>query len=100
MIDEKLLLEKMQTKKDEIKEERPFGDEFSRGFAFAMEFVKHEPMVGVSDEWVRIFKNYIASYDAVNLLQSNDLFDEEETLIHKANILRGIIETFRSEVEE
>lgn len=40
MIDEKKLIAKMQIKKDELEADAPFGDEFCRGFAFAMEFVK------------------------------------------------------------
>lgn len=45
MINEKNLLYEMQIKKDELKSNAPFNDEFCRGFAFAMEFVKQEPTV-------------------------------------------------------
>ena len=51
MIDEKKLFEEMQTKKDELKAERPFNDKFCRGFAFAMEFVKIQPKVM---EWIPV----------------------------------------------
>lgn len=56
MINEKNLLDIMQIKKDELKSNAPFNDEFCRGFAFAMEFVKQEPTIEaepvVHGEWV------------------------------------------------
>lgn len=48
--------------------------------------------------WHDIFKKYIDCYEAILTLQDNNIFDEEETLVHKADLLRDIILAFKSEV--
>lgn len=62
MIDEKKLIVEMQEKKDELKAERPFNDDFCRGFAFAMEFVKVQPKVG---EWIPVSDRLPDEHDSM-----------------------------------
>ena len=54
----------------------------------------------MNEAWKRMAKKYIDCYEAINTLESADIFDEEEAMVHKVNLLKGIIEDFRSEVEE
>ena len=54
----------------------------------------------MSEVWKRTFKDYIACYEAIKTLEKNHLMDDEEVLVYKANLLKNIIETFKSEVEE
>lgn len=54
----------------------------------------------MNDTWKRIAKKYIDCYEAIKTLESADIFDEEEAMIHKGNLLKQIIEDFKSEVEE
>ena len=50
--------------------------------------------------WNKIFVDYIACYEAIKTLEKNHLMDDEEVLVYKANLLKDIIETIMSEVEE
>ena len=54
----------------------------------------------MNEAWKRISKKYIECYEAINTLERADIFDEEEAMIHKGNLLKKIVEDFRSEVEE
>ena len=53
----------------------------------------------MNEAWKRMAKNYIECYEAIEKLE-NFILDEEEAMVHKVNLLKGIIEDFRSEVEE
>ena len=50
--------------------------------------------------WKNIFEKYIGCYEAIQLLERESIFDEEEKAVHEHNLLYNIIETFKSEVEE
>lgn len=50
--------------------------------------------------WVRIFKQYVNSFDAITTLANNGLMDEEEKAVYEHNLLKDIIVTFQSELEE
>lgn len=52
----------------------------------------------MNEAWERLLKKYIECYEAINTLESSDIFDEEEAMIHKANLLKQIIDDFRIEV--
>lgn len=52
------------------------------------------------DVWHKIFKNYIADFNAIDKLQADQIIDDEETSILKNNLLVDIIKTFESEVSE
>lgn len=54
----------------------------------------------MNEAWKRIFKEYISSYNAIQTLTRNDLFDEEEKAVHEHNLLFNIIQTMKMEVEE
>lgn len=54
----------------------------------------------MSEVWMNIFKEYIACYEAIQLLARKGIFDEEEKAVHEHNLLFEIIETMRSEIEE
>lgn len=44
------------------------------------------------------FKKSIKSYEAIETLSYNGLFDEEEKHVHEHNLLFGIIDMMRSEL--
>lgn len=50
--------------------------------------------------WMRIFTDYIKSYEAINTIYKNGYVDEDELALMRHKLLTDIIETFRSEVEE
>jgi hypothetical protein len=54
----------------------------------------------VNDTWKRLAKKYIECYEAIRTLEDVDILDEEESQVHKANLLSAIICEFRNEVEE
>lgn len=54
----------------------------------------------MNEVWKRIFKDYIACFEAVQLLHYKDIFDEEEKAVHEHNLLFNIIETMRTEIEK
>lgn len=54
----------------------------------------------MNEVWKRIFKSYIKDFHAIDLLQSDDIINEEETLRLKNKLLVDIICTFESEVKE
>ena len=54
----------------------------------------------MSDVWVEMFRNYIIDYDSINHLERDGIFDDEEANEFKIKLLREIIETMKSEVEE
>lgn len=54
----------------------------------------------MNNVWQEIFIKYIKCYEAIFTLQDHDIFDEEEVLKYKSNLLSEIILTFKSEVEE
>lgn len=49
--------------------------------------------------WHKIFKQYIECYTAIQTLEKNGIFDEEEKAVHEHNLLFQIIETMKSEIE-
>lgn len=53
----------------------------------------------MNDVWKRIFREFIESYDAIQVLEKNDLFDEEAKLVHEHSLLFNIIETMKTEIE-
>lgn len=44
------------------------------------------------------FEKSIKSYEAIETLSHNGLFDEEEKTVHEHNLLFGIIDMMRSEL--
>lgn len=54
----------------------------------------------MTEVWKRIFARYIRSYESIELLAKEEIFDEEEKAVHEHNLLFQIIQTMRSEVEE
>jgi hypothetical protein len=54
----------------------------------------------VNNVWQKIFMKYIKCYESILILEDYDIFDEEEVLKYKSNLLSEIILTFKSEVEE
>lgn len=54
----------------------------------------------MNESWKKALKKYIACYEAIQLLEHEDIFDEEEKSVHEHNLLFNIVEAFRSEVEE
>lgn len=54
----------------------------------------------MNEAWKRICKEFISSYSAIQTLERNDLFDEEEKAVHEHNLLFNIIQTMKMEVEE
>lgn len=52
----------------------------------------------MNDAWKEIAQNYIDCYEAIITLE-DIIFDEEEVMVHKVNLLKVIIDEFRSEVE-
>lgn len=53
----------------------------------------------MNEVWKRIFKEYVDSYEAIQTLERNSIFDEEEKAVHEHNLLFGIIETMKQETE-
>ena len=56
-----------------------------------------QPMNAV---WKDIFKEKIKCYEAIQLLEKNGIFDEEEKVVHEHNLLFEIIVTMKTEVEK
>lgn len=55
----------------------------------------------MNDVWNRIIQDWINSYEAIRTLYSNHVIDEEDATELKIALLEdGIIEKFKSEVEE
>lgn len=54
----------------------------------------------MNDVWVRIFKNYIADFHAIDKLQADGIAEDEDAAILKNKLLVDIITTMESEVEE
>jgi hypothetical protein len=54
----------------------------------------------MNEAWIKIFKEYIACYEAIETLGSNSVTDDEVSIKLKDNLLVEIIEAMRSEVEE
>ena len=50
--------------------------------------------------WRKIFQKYIDCYKAIQTLEENGIFDEEEKAAHEHNLLFEIVETMKSEVED
>ena len=50
--------------------------------------------------WKDIFKEKIKCYEAIQLLEKNGIFDEEEKVVHEHNLLFEIIVTMKTEVEK
>lgn len=48
----------------------------------------------------KVFKKYIADFNAIDILQADKIIDDEETAILKNNLLVDIIKTFESEVNQ
>lgn len=53
----------------------------------------------MSEVWKSIFEEYVQCYEAIETLWRNSIFDDEEKEVHEHNLLHGIIETMRSEIE-
>lgn len=43
---------------------------------------------------------HIGSYEAINLLRANGIIDDDDAIQCHSNLLKDIIEDFKSEVEE
>ena len=54
----------------------------------------------MNEAWKRISKKYIDCYEAINLLIANEIIDDDDAMQCHSNLLKDIIEDFRSEVEE
>lgn len=54
----------------------------------------------MNEVWKNIFKEYIKSYEAIQTLERNSIFDEEEKAVHEHNLLFSIIETMKQETED
>ena len=54
----------------------------------------------MNEVWKKLSNEYIASYESIQVLARNGIIDEEEKAVHEHNLLFGIIETMRSEVED
>ena len=54
----------------------------------------------MNEAWIRIFKEYIACYEAIEILGSNSVTDDELSIKLKDNLLFEIIEAMKSEVKE
>ena len=52
----------------------------------------------MNELWKMIFKKHIASYESIQRLKENGIFDEEEALIHEHNLLFQIIKATELEV--
>lgn len=52
----------------------------------------------MNEVWKNIFKEYIKSYEAIQTLECNGIFDEEEKAVHEHNLLFNIIETMKDEL--
>lgn len=49
--------------------------------------------------WRKIFKKYIADFDAIDKLQADKIADDEDAAILKNKLLVDIIITMKSEVQ-
>ena len=45
----------------------------------------------MNEGWKRLAKKYIECYEAIRTLEDVDILDEEESQVHKANLLSAII---------
>lgn len=52
------------------------------------------------ETWHKIFKKYIADFNAIDKLQADKIIDDEDTAILKNKLLVDIIVTMESEVNE
>ena len=50
--------------------------------------------------WHKIFKKYIADFNAIDKLQADKIIDDKETASLKNNLLVDVIITMKSEVEQ
>lgn len=54
----------------------------------------------MNSTWKIMFEKYIDSYNAIQILHENGIFDEEEKAVHEHNLLHKIITTMESEVDK
>ncbi len=54
----------------------------------------------MNEAWKTIFKQYVSSYEAIQTLERNGIFDEEKKQEHEHNLLFNIIETMKMELVE
>ena len=54
----------------------------------------------MNEAWKNISKEYISCYEAIQILERNGIFDEEEKQVHEHNLLFNIIETMKMELVE
>lgn len=54
----------------------------------------------MNEAWKRIFKKYIAGYDAIETLAHIGILDEEEKADREHALLLNIIDTMKSEMED
>lgn len=52
----------------------------------------------MNEVWKNIFKEYIESYEAIQTLERNSIFDDEEKTVHEHNLLFNIIEIMKDEL--
>lgn len=52
----------------------------------------------MNEVWKRIFKKYIACYEAIRTLSENEILDEEEKFVYDHYLLCKIIEDMRIEL--
>lgn len=53
----------------------------------------------MNDVWKNIFAEYVNCYEAIQTLENNNIFDEEEKAVHEHNLLYNIILTMKQELE-
>lgn len=54
----------------------------------------------MNDMWKRIFKEYLESYYAIQTLDKNNIIEDEEEVNLKCRLLKDIVCTMESEIEE
>ena len=54
----------------------------------------------MNEAWIRIFKEYIACYEAIETLANNNIITDEVSIELKEDLLYEIIDAMKSEVDE
>lgn len=54
----------------------------------------------MNELWKMIFQKYISSYESIQVLKENGIFDDEEAAVHEHNLLFRMIQTIKLEIIE
>lgn len=54
----------------------------------------------MNDAWKRIFKEYVACYESIQILESNSIAVDDDAATLRYKLLEDIIETMKTEIEE